>query len=891
MKLRILLVGSVLVGLHSSCSLWERLQDSRAGKWMENLTAHYNIYFNGREKWLQARRQLEESYPYNYREVLPVMIIPDSSTAAPYKQQMAAVIKKMQKLIKNKSRSNWVDDAYVLMGVAYLYRADPYTALQMFQYVKNQYKHTPAAVEAHLWTVAAYLQMGQVEKADAYLNLLKEKKVPAHLRPLYWKLKAQIAIEQGRYQAAIPWVKKALQARPKRPERLRLLFVMGQLLQRTGQCPQATAQFRNLIRRYPPYALIFHSRLAILRCQAEQAGRIPRVEAALLKMIDDERNKDFLDRIYLELGLLALRQQQPDKMRRYFSLAAQHGRQSDIRSLAYYHIARDYYDRNEFEAAARYYDSAYRVMTPTFAHYEEVKKRRPVLSELAQYLNVIVTQDSLLRLAALPKEQLLALIRTRIQQQREERRRLEKQNRRQKENGGLFDPTMRRNRYLDRLRQQQQQQTQGQWYFYNPLIRGVGYNEFLRQWVGVKDRDFWAVQSLAEAHEPAAASEAPSDTTKAAAEDSAALRARLPEAYRNVTRDEEALLLQLPLDSASQADARQKIAEAYLKSALIYLESLESPTRAVQQLDTLLHRFPQSEYVPPALFYLVKAYEKLGNTQKAEFYRAELRRRFPNSGYLRLLDRNFIARSQQARQKADQQYRQVFSAYADGRCQDVIALAATIDTQYLVPNSRTSLALMTLVCQSRRLPTDSMLARLAAFVQAHPDQEATLMAQRLIQAYQHKKVEEIQAQQDSAKQAALKKYPYKIDFQGPFFYILALPADAMPTSDAVQHLSNLNLIMFSGKKTFRISPIAFSHDTTLLIVKPFFTHTEADQYFKKISTQQRFFARLKLNRPLHFYISQPNFKRLLVENNLAEYAAFFRRTYLEEQSRSDRTTP
>ncbi len=891
MKFRTLLAGGLIALLFSSCSLWERLQDSKVGRWVENLTAQYNIYFNAHEKWLQAHRKMEENYPYNYREVLPVVLIPDSTTAKSHQRTMAEVIKKTQKLIKKKSRSKWVDDAYVLMGIAYLYRADPYTALQMFQYVKNQYKGTPAAVEAHLWTVATYLQMGQVEKAAAYIDLLKEKKIPRPLRPFYWKLQAQIAIDQKQYGAALPWLKKALQSTMQRPERLRLLFVLGQLFQRTDQCAKAIGQFRNLIRRYPPYVLIFHSRMNILRCQAQKPSQIPAVEAALLKMTTDERNKAFLDRIYLELGLLAMQQRQYEKMRQYFALAARHGKRGNTRALAYYHIARNYYQRDSFEAAARYYDSAYQVMTPAFAHYEEVKKRRPVLSELSRYLNTIATQDSLLRLAGMPKEQLLAWIRTRIRQQHEARRRLEKQKRRQQQAEG-FPPMMQRNRYLDRLRQQQQQQERGKWYFYNPLTRGVGFNDFSRQWPGVKDQDFWAIAALAQRqHTPQAEPGTATEADTAATDTTAAAPAKvLPQEYGNVTDEEKALLLQLPLDSAARAAAHRQIAEAYLKSAMLYLESLNSPQRAVQQLDSLLKRYPHSSLAPAALFYLIKAYEATGDAARAAHYRAELKRRFPSSVYVQLLNRKLLSRIQQARTKAERQYTEVLTAYEEGRCHDVLGLSAAIDTHYLLPNTQTALALMTLVCRSRGLPTDTMLARLTAFVRAHSGRQATRMAQRLIQAYQHRKLSEIQARQDSIKRADLKKYPYEISFKGPFFYILALPSDALPLSDAAQHLSNVNLIMYAGKKSLRITPIAFSADTSLLIVKPFFTHAEVDDYYRRISKQQRFFSKLKLKNPLHFYITQSNFKRLLAENNLTEYAAFFRQTYLEEEE-TLRTTP
>ncbi len=885
-------IGGLIVMTLVSCSLWDRLQESKVGKWTEDLTAHYNIYFNAYEKWQEARHRMEQEVRPDYRTLMPLLIIPDSARTTRIKSDMGAVIQKARKIIKDKSRSQWVDDAYVLMGVAYLYRADPLTALQMFQYVKNHYKKSPSAVAAHLWIVMTYLQMGQVEKADAYLDLLKERQIPMRHRSFYWKLKAQIALMKQEYATALKWVRKVAKTNQQRPDRLRTFFVWGQILERLGAYNKAISVFRNLIRRYPHYDYIFNSKMHILRCQSKQHRRTGEVEKALLRLARDERNKDYLDRIYLELGIQAMHEGNIQKMRTYMAKAAHHSKDGNIRATAFHHLARYYYTQNAFGLAAHYYDSTHAVMTPSFAHYEEVRQRRPILKELIQYLEIIRKEDSLLALAELPSDVLLQRIRMQIQAQRKARKVLQKtQQRRNSESEIPTLSPMQRIRYLDKIRAQQQQSQGNKWYFYNALARGVGYNDFIRQWVGVKDGDFWAINALRQQQDADEVvtnqtSDATASDTTYHAPPTPALRT-LPPQLASATDEEKAFLLQLPLDSASKVATHHRIAQALLKSAILYLEILESPWQAIAQLDSLLARYPSSPLAPAAHYYLARAHEKAGNTNMAQYHRTRLAQEYPESVYTRLLNRRLRAIIQQAQIGAEQKYKALWHAYQRGQCRQVEELAPTIDTQYLDPNTQTGILLMVEVCRLRGLPIDSLVNRLTAFVQTYPGTDAVVMAQRLIQAYQQRQIAEIAAHHDSIRQAKLKKYPYQIDYNGPFFNIVVLPTNALAPSEASQHLANVNLIMYGGEKSLRIVPVALSEDTTLLLVKPFFTHSEAHDYYQQLSTQTRFFHKLKLNSPIFFYITQSNFKVLLRTNNISEYFEFFKKTYLENTAQNN----
>lgn len=89
---------------------------------MQNLTARYNYIYNANLALLNHQNELSETYSDNYDQILPVYLGPEVdntqlNTSLNIKG-MDEIVKKSQVIILDKSFSNYLDEAYILLGKA-----------------------------------------------------------------------------------------------------------------------------------------------------------------------------------------------------------------------------------------------------------------------------------------------------------------------------------------------------------------------------------------------------------------------------------------------------------------------------------------------------------------------------------------------------------------------------------------------------------------------------------------------------------------------------------------------------------------------------------------------------------------------------------------------------
>ena len=182
-----------------------------------NLTARYNIFFNGNESFKKSVAKLEENYKDNFTDIIPILIFPDDVMARSMASDMEYSIKKSVKLIKQhsitakpkhkkntskskilglKNRANankefntqgefckWVDNAYLLMGKAHLYKRDFVPAIKSFEIVINDFGKFDLKPEALLWLARTYIEMGDFANASKIIDQIDaEKELPAKFK-------------------------------------------------------------------------------------------------------------------------------------------------------------------------------------------------------------------------------------------------------------------------------------------------------------------------------------------------------------------------------------------------------------------------------------------------------------------------------------------------------------------------------------------------------------------------------------------------------------------------------------------------------------------------------------------------------------------------------------
>src|SRR5262245_30081038 len=89
-----------------------------------NTTAHFNGYFYAKEKMAEIQKTVNQSMDDDHNQILRLFPKLDTALAHGYKKDTEEVIKMASISIQRHPNSKWLDDNYILVGLARLYDCD-----------------------------------------------------------------------------------------------------------------------------------------------------------------------------------------------------------------------------------------------------------------------------------------------------------------------------------------------------------------------------------------------------------------------------------------------------------------------------------------------------------------------------------------------------------------------------------------------------------------------------------------------------------------------------------------------------------------------------------------------------------------------------------------------
>ncbi|HEY4651034.1 MAG TPA: hypothetical protein VIG72_06445, partial [Pontibacter sp.] len=492
MKLRSIYLLFLLVAVVAGACSVER--NNPVSKAYHNTTARYNGYFLAREKLRAVEEALQAQMTYDYNTVIPIYSTIDSTTAKAAAADLEDVIKKASFPIQYHKNSKWVDDSYNLIGKARYYQLDFPDAARTFKYTNTISKDKDARHEALVWLMRTYLQLKELDNANQVSELLRRERLNKdNARELYLA-RAQYHRLLGDTAQVIENLALSIPNFEQKDAQSRVRFALAQLYQATDQDKEAYKQYSKILRRNPPYDLGFFSRLYIGQVTELSKGQdLERIAGFYEKMLKDEKNKEYRDKILYEMAQFELRQQHFDQALAYLQQSVkERGLLANQKAYSYLLAGQIYFDHlGKYSMAQAYYDSAVQVYPVTAPEYEAVAERRDVLTSFATQYNTIQTQDSLQRIARMGEAERMIFLQQLAQRQEEEREQLlARQQARQVQNerrrssintsdATAFAPTT----------------TGGVWYFDNPAAMTNARAEFTRRWGDRPLQDFWRTRS------------------------------------------------------------------------------------------------------------------------------------------------------------------------------------------------------------------------------------------------------------------------------------------------------------------------------------------------------------------------------------------------------------
>ena len=149
------------------------------------------------------------------------------------------------------------------------------------------------------------------------------------------------------------------------------------------------------------------------------------VQDYLTKLLKDEKNEEYQDRIYFEFAMLELKKGNRDEAIAYLreSIRSNMNNQRQ-KALSYYKIGQiHFYDLQDYNTAQAYYDSAATAINQDAPEYQEITTLAKTLKNYITQINTIHYQDSMLYLASLPKEEVGKIVDVLVKEE-EERKKL-----------------------------------------------------------------------------------------------------------------------------------------------------------------------------------------------------------------------------------------------------------------------------------------------------------------------------------------------------------------------------------------------------------------------------------------------------------------------------------
>ncbi|PVY39914.1 tetratricopeptide repeat protein [Pontibacter virosus] len=703
-----------------------------------NTTARYNGYFLAKEKLDAIEKSIQDQTVYDYNRPLPIFPPIDSATYKAHAADLEDVIKKASFPIQYHPNSKWIDDSYLVIGKVRFYELNFPEAAQTFRYVNSTGKDRHVKHEALVWLMRSFLKLGETDNAWQVSEFLRKERLNRdNARELYLA-RAEYHLMQGDTAAVIENLDLSLPNFTERDDQSRVRFSLARLYQDRGQSKEAYQQYSRILRRNPPYDLGFFSRLYLGQVsELDDAQDLNRIAGYYQKMLRDEKNAEYRDKIYYEMAVFERRQQHYDKALQNIEASLKTpGTIPNQKAYTYLLAGEIYFENlNKYDLAQAYYDSALQVYPQQALEYEQVLERRNVLADFTKQYNTIQLQDSLQQLAALSEGERLAFVQNLVQQEEEARlqeqaKQLEQEKQRQGRRAQEQQAAVTVGGRNNPAAAAANGNTGGVFYFDNPAALATARSEFVRRWGDRPLQDNWRLLSRGETvggQEEVIAMDAPADTAAAESEENRSAR---------LQTQVETYLQNIPTTTLALQQSEKLLEDAMFRLGNIYSQKLNSPEDATATYEKFLQRFPQSEHAAEAHYSLYLIYSRAGSEQKDTYY-AKIKQQYPNTIYAKLVDDpNFLSQNALNNIKAHALYDSAFAQYEQGGYQQATALLTELSQAYPLNDIPDKVAFLHVMITARSQRPELLRQQLLAFKQQHPSSSLAPRADELLKRYQ-----------------------------------------------------------------------------------------------------------------------------------------------------------
>ena len=607
------------------------------------------MLYNGNLALERGKESVNDAFTENFWDLLPVermkleedIFLPGQSKNADFERAEEKAIKAIQvhgMNIDGKEKNPQIDEAYLLLGKARYFDQRFVPALAAFNNILNKYPTSDKINQVKIWREKASIRLDNIEGAIKKINrLLEEEELDDQDLADATAALAQAYINLKHKDSALVQLGIAAEYTKHKNEKARYHFIRGQLYNEFGKKDSANIEFDAIIdmHRQIPRAFYINAHLQKSNNFDAENGDLIEFQEYLTELEENRENRPFLDKIYYRIAEFHRNESSDSLSEAYYNKSLRKITSDQyLKSLNYETLGNMYFDRNIYKTAGAYYDSTMTVMIPNSKPFRVIKKKRENLDDVIYYEGIAQTNDSILNIIKLPKEDQLAIYtkhaeglkQKALEEQKQKEDALEKQRNQSVTATNIDQRNMRSiggppgaTRDAVNKGNNSSNSASSSFYFYNPTTVAYGKNEFSRIWGNRKLQDNWRL------------SDQQANITNTAI-DSDVVSAIEEERF-----NPETYIATLP-NKQSEIDSIKKERNfAYFQLGVIYKEKFKEFELAQNKLENLLKNDPEDRLILPSKYNLYRIYMELGLATKAEAVKSDIIKSYPESRYAEIL--------------------------------------------------------------------------------------------------------------------------------------------------------------------------------------------------------------------------------------------------------------
>ena len=717
------------------------------------------------------------------------------------------------------------------------------------------FKHELAYYEGAIWMAKTYTEREKYYSAEYILkNLRNEANLPKDVIRELPVAEAYVFLKQKDYKNAIPALEEAISVANDRNKRARYAYIQAQIYQIEGQQAKAYAAFERAKKFKPSYEMSFNAELSMAK-NAWVAGNesSESVNKRLEKMLKEDKNADYADQIYFTIGQVNLKAGKRDEAIEAFrNSIAYNVNNKNQKTESYYALAKLYYDVEEYVNAKNYYDSTLTFMAKIDERYKGVERYSKNLKEIANNIQIIELQDSLLKISELSYNERKAIA-------------LEILKERKTENAkGSEDPSQKIAINRGNIGRRARAGQSSSFFAYNPIVLDQGRRDFKTKWGPRNLEDDWRRSSKQSAIVEENITEE---------EDS--------EDFNDITEAEmRSIMKDVPMNPDQKSIAHKKIQDAMYELGTQFRDRIQNYSKSIETHEALLERYPETEKELDALFSLYLSNLDVPNQQRANFYKDIIVSKYPGTKYASALNNPDFAKTlAEDANDIEVYYDETYSHFVSGNYQQVSSRVQESKDLFGSKNELSAkFELLDAMTQGNLEGQEAYIQGLRGIIAKYPNTPEETRAREILRFLNG----DDRAFDEILYEEALEQFSLQDDrLHYMIFYVNDLSEDQIQTlkADIVRYNNQYHKL----DRLRAPSEIYIDRESNAMIVllRKFNNRDRAMRYFDSAQKNKEDFISEEIPYEM-FAITQQNYREVLKQKSVNNYRVFFEASYLEE---------